>query len=67
MSVGGGCLAANSASTRAGLAVVLLAAAACYLVAAFAIGQWRKAQKCHHISQESPAELFGSERVNDAC
>jgi hypothetical protein len=33
MSVGGGCLAANSASTRAGLAVVLLAAAACYLVA----------------------------------
>jgi len=47
----------------AGLAVVLLAAAACYLVAAFAIRQW--GNECS-ISHESTAELFGSDRANDA-
>ena len=49
----------------AGLAVVLLTAAACYLVAAFAIRQWGKAHECY-ISHESTAELFGSDRAKSA-
>jgi len=67
MSVGAGYLAGHGASTRGRIgnrAIVRCSVLSGCSVRDRAVG---KAQKYHHISQESPVALFGFDRANDTC